>query len=138
MTRTMATWQPFTLMRDIDRLFDAPRVTLAPTFPRFDVFDREGTLVVRTEVAGVPADTIDVTVEDGTLTVSGTRSFEQSDDGEFHRRELFEGEFKRTVLLPEGLDLDEVRASAKDGILEIRIPRSAEVLPKKVKVELEG
>lgn len=139
MSRNLATWDPFTLVRDFDRLFDAPRVTLTPSFPRFDVFEREGSLVVRTEVPGVAAEDIDVTVENGTLTVSGSRSFtDESSEGDFHRKEIYEGEFKRTVLLPEGLDLDAVKASSRDGILEVRIPRSAEVLPKKIKVELEA
>lgn len=139
MTRNLATWDPFTLVRDIDRLFESPRVSFVPTFPRFDVFEREGNLIVRTEIPGVRPDDIDVTVENGTLTVSGTRSFqEESGDGDFHRKEIYEGEFKRTVLLPEGLDLEQVNATSRDGILEVRIPRSAEVLPKKIKVELEG
>ena len=139
MATTLATWDPFTLVRDFDRLFEAPRHAYTASFPRIDVFDREGSLVVRTEVPGVHPDDIDVTVENGTLTVSGSRSFqEESTEGGFHRKEIFEGEFKRTVLLPEGLDLEQISAHSRDGILEVRIPRLAEVLPKKIKVELES
>lgn len=135
--RDLAPFDPFSMLRDIDRILDRPQTGDGRWLPRLDVFDRGDRLVVRVEIAGVDPDAIDVTVEDRTLTISGTRTFEQTSEGDaFHRREIFAGEFKRTLVLPEGLDAEEITASADKGILEVTIPRRPEVLPRKVKIDV--
>lgn len=128
----------FSVLRDIDRILDRPS---GPNrwLPRIDVFDRDTDLVVRVEVAGVSPDDIDVTVEDRTLTISGKRSFEETtESGGFHRKEIFSGEFTRTLVLPDGLDATEISAKADNGIIEVTVPRRPEVLPRKVKVDVTG
>ncbi len=128
-------------MRDLDRLFEdgARRVGDSPWMPRVDVFEKDTNLVVRAEVPGVDPEHIDVTVESGTLTITGSRSFEKDEEieGGFHRKEIFEGRFKRTVLLPEGTDADAVTASTKDGILEVSVPKKPAVLPRRVTVDVQ-
>lgn len=126
----------FSMLREIDRMLDRPS---APSrwLPRIDVFDRDTDLVIRIEVAGVDPDAVDVTVEDRTLTISGTRSLDESfESAGFHRREIFTGEFTRTLVLPDGLDPTEISAKANNGIIEVRVPRRPEVLPRKVKVDI--
>ena len=129
-------FDPFAAMRDFDRLFEG-----RPTnrwMPRVDVFDQDNSLVVRTEVPGVDPESIEVTVEAGTLTIKGARSFETEETtADYHRKEIFEGAFERTILLPEGVDPEAVTASSKDGLLEISIPKRPEVLPRKVSVEIQ-
>ncbi len=133
----LAPLDPFAMLRDFDRLMEGPRTTPARWLPRIDVFDRDKELVVRLEVAGVDPADIDITVEDRTLTISGKRTFDQTtENGGFHRREIFSGEFRRTLVLPEGLDAGEIAAKAENGILEVTVPRRPEVLPRKVKVEI--
>jgi HSP20 family protein len=129
-------FDPFTAMRDFERLFETNE--RRSWMPRVDVLDRESDLVVRTEVPGIDPESIKVTVEGGTLTIKGARSFgtEESADN-YHRKEIFEGLFERTILLPEGIDPEAVTAASKDGILEIGIPRRPEVLPRKVSVEIQ-
>ncbi len=124
------------MLRDLDRWFERPTAT--GWAPRLDAFDRDNALVVRLELPGIDPDDIDITVEDHTLTISGSRSFEEeaSDQG-FHRREILQGSFKRSVVLPDGFDPDAIGAKAANGILEITIPKSPAVLPRKVKVELD-
>jgi HSP20 family protein len=106
--------------------------------PRVDVKDQEDSLMVRTEVPGVDAESIEVTVEGGTLTISGSRNFsdEETTDN-YHRKEIYEGSFERTILLPEGVDPTAVSATSKDGILEIKIPKQPEVLPHRITVEVQ-
>jgi HSP20 family protein len=132
----LATFDPFTMLRDLDRWFERPTAT--GWAPRLDAFDRDNALVVRLEIPGIDPDDIDITVEDHTLTISGVRTFEEetSDKG-FHRREILQGSFKRSVVLPDGFDADEITAKATNGMLEISIPKSPAVLPRKVKVELD-
>lgn len=132
-------FDPFDLVRDLDRLFDTPATRTGEWLPRVDVFERDANLVVRAEVPGTDAESLDVTVEGGTLTISGSRSFSsEHDNGGFHRKEIFEGQFKRTVLLPEGVKPDEITATSKDGILEVLVPKRPEVMPRKVTVEVTG
>jgi HSP20 family protein len=133
-------FDPFGVVRDIDRLFEdmGRPVATGNWLPRVDVFERDANLVVRAEVPGIDSETLDVTVEGGTLTLTGSRSFEDEKvQGEFHRKEIFDGAFKRTVLLPEGVDADAITAISKDGILEVVIPKRPEVLPRKVTVEVQ-
>jgi HSP20 family protein len=127
-------YDPFSMVRDFDRFFEEPN---RPWMPRVDVFDREGSLVVRAELPGMQSENIDVTVENSELVVSGSRSFESTeDDSGYHRREIAYGSFQRAVYLPDEFDADKITAQYREGILEITVPRRPEVLPKKVKVEI--
>ncbi len=135
---SLVRFDPFSALREFDRFFESPRREHA-WLPRVDVFDEDGALVVRAEVPGVDPESIDVTVEGGRLTISGSRSFvTESDKAGYHRKEIFEGTFSRSVLLPDGTDPDGVSASSKDGILEITVPKRPEVLPRTVKVEVKS
>ena len=126
---------PFSLLSEMDRFFEHG-ANAAPTWaPRIDAFDRGTELVIRVELPGVKPEDVDVTFEDRTLTISGTRQFDETgEQGGYHRREIFTGEFKRTLVLPEGLNAEEIHAQAENGILRVTIPRRPEVLPRKVKV----
>ncbi len=137
-------FDPFASLRDLDRWFedrwtDIPLTRSEGTWsPRVDVYDENGALVVRAEIPGVDPEDVDVTVEGGTLTISGSRRFEtETDEKGFHRKEIFEGSFCRKIVLPEGTDPEAVKAQAKDGILEVSVPKRPEVLPHKVTVAIE-
>lgn len=95
-------------------------------FERFT--DDDGTLVVRAELPGVDSESdLDVTVEDGRLTVSGSREErEEHKDKGLYRSEFRYGSFARTVQLPAGAKTDDIEASYDDGILEVRVPVDAE------------
>lgn len=133
---SLVRFDPFSLGRDFDRLFGefSRTASAGPWVPRVDVFERDKSLVIRLEMAGIDGDSLDVTIENNTLVVKGTRSFQ--DEGAFHRKEIFEGEVQRTILLPEGLDTDGITADYQDGMLEVVIDKSPEVLPKKVQVQV--
>ncbi len=137
---SLVRFDPFSALREFDRFFETPELRREHTWlPRVDVFDGDGALVVRAEVPGVDPESIDVTVEGGRLTVSGSRSFEtESTKAGYHRKEIFEGTFSRTILLPDGTDPEAVSASSKDGILEITVPKLPEVLPRTVTVEVKS
>jgi HSP20 family protein len=128
-------FHPFSLLGEMDRLFERG-IAATPTWaPRIDAFDRETELFIRVELPGVKPEDVEITLEDRTLTISGKRQFEETAEaGRYHRREIFTGEFKRTLVLPEGLNAEEITAKAENGMLGVIIPRRAEVLPRKVKV----
>lgn len=136
--RALLRYDPYSVARDFDRFFEELGTsTPRPWIPRVDVFDREDRLVVRTELPGLKVEDIDVTLENSELVISGSRTFEHEEEGKgYHRREIAQGEFRRTIYLPDEYDADKVGAEYHDGILEITVPKRPEVLPKKVKVDI--
>ena len=138
---SLVRFDPWGMLRKVDRVFEGGgrRRSTAPWLPRVDVFDVDANLVVRAEVPGVDLENVEVTVENGSLTISSVRGFsaETETEGRFRRKEIFEGRFKRTIALPEGADADAISATSKDGILEITVPKQPELLPHKVTVDVQ-
>ena len=101
--------------------------------PTLDAWKTEDALVYAFDLPGVPQDKISVEVEDGTLTVSAERerSTDVSED-RYHRFERRFGSFARTVGVPQGVNEDSIKASYKDGVLEIHVPKPEQVKPKKI------
>lgn len=128
---------PFSLFQDLDRWFDASSPKVAEWMPRLDVIANDDNWLVRAEVPGVDADDVDITVEDGLLTIQGSRSFEsETTEDSYTRKEIYEGSFSRSVRLPKGIDPEGITASHKNGVFEITVPKAAEVLPKRVPVSV--
>ncbi len=91
--------------------------------PRTEVIQKPDALLVLVDMPGLAPDEIEVTVENGLLTISGERRQENREEGEgFIRSELTYGTFFRTIQLPDGADEDNVEAIVRNGVLEIRIP----------------
>lgn len=129
-------FDPFSMFGDLERLIDRSPAARAWA-PRVDVFERDKDLVVRIDVAGIDPADIDITIEGRTLTVSGSRTVDDSvEEHGYHRREILTGEFKRTLVLPGGVDAEAIKANADRGMLEIVVPLKPEVLPRKVEIEI--
>jgi HSP20 family protein len=91
--------------------------------PRTEVMQQPDALLVRVDLPGLSADEIDVTVENGLLTVAAERRQEDVKEGEgFIRSELTYGTFFRTIQLPDGADEENIEAVVRNGVLEIRVP----------------
>lgn len=106
------------------------RVTNGHTWrPAVDVFSRDGDLVVRAELPGVdPEKDIDISFHDGVLTIRGERRFEDRTEREnFYRFESSYGSFRRSIPLPHGVKVEDVKANYEDGILEVVIPKAGEL-----------
>ncbi len=102
-----------------------------------DVFHMEDRLVIRMDLPGVDADKVEVTVQENTLLINGTRDFPyDAEQVRFARRGIFYGDFTQRVTLGKGLDLEKISASYDNGILELSIPYSQEVQPKKISIEV--
>ena len=95
-----------------------------PFVPPADVFVRKGDLVVRFELPGIdPAKDVKITIQDGTLVVSGERKKkEEIKNVDYYRMEASYGTFQRHVQVPEGIDEKKILAEYKDGVLEVLIP----------------
>lgn len=102
-----------------------------------EVYETEGDVVVRAELPGIDPKHVDITVTDDTLTIKGEARTEQDEKGRnYYRRELRYGSFVRSLALPEEVRGEQAKASYKNGILEIRVPKSERAKPKQVKVEV--
>ena len=104
-----------------------------------DVFHLEDKLVIRMDLPGVRPDDVDVTVQENTLIVNGTRAFPYDPaSARFMRRGIFYGDFTQRVMLGKGLDVERISANYDNGILELFIPYSEEVQPKKISIDFNG
>jgi len=104
--------------------------------PAVDMFERDGKIVVKAEMPGIAPDKIDVTVSDGELRISGERREEKEVKEEhYYRSERSFGRIFRSLPLPEGCDRENVTATAKDGVVEVVIPRKPAAVGKKVEVK---
>jgi HSP20 family protein len=142
------TWPGFgrlTDLRDeIDRLFEVPLAALGRSSqllsgwtPALDVYEDKDNVYVRAELPGMKKEEIDLSLHDGTLSISGERKSEDKfKDAEVYRAERFFGRFQRTVTLPTPVAADKVKAQYKDGILTVTLPKAEEAKPKHIDVNV--
>ena len=104
--------------------------------PHVDVVERDDEIFVKAELPGVDKDDMELTMTDNTVTIKGsTKTEEKEEKGNYHRCEISEGSFSRTVMLPGDVDTDKVKAKFKDGVLKLTIPKVKKSESKKIKVE---
>jgi HSP20 family protein len=105
--------------------------------PAIDVYEENDDLVVKAEIPGLTRDEIDVTVSGNMLTVKGEKKKEEEiNEKDYYRCERAFGAFARTVELPVAVKTDNVKASFKDGILEVRFPKTEEAKKNTVHVKV--
>jgi HSP20 family protein len=91
--------------------------------PSVDVIRDNGNVILRADLPGIKPDEVKVTVEDDVLTVSGEHSSESEEEkGDYMRRERRYGSFSRSMSLPAGVNVDDIRSTTEDGVLEVTIP----------------
>jgi HSP20 family protein len=99
-----------------------------------DVVRREGDVLLRFDVPGIDASSVDVTVDHGVLSVSVKRHEERAESDKFVVRERTMGTFTRRLTLPKNLNADAVEAAYNNGVLEVRIPVLEQAKPRKIDV----
>ena len=104
--------------------------------PAVDIFEEKDCFIVRADLPGVDPDDIEVNMENDVLTVSGERKNEERSEFEgVSRIERVSGRFLRRFTLPETADADGIKATCRNGILEISIPKQAVLAPRRIAVE---
>ena len=136
-------WQRFSpfnsLSAELDRLFEAPLAELARDTwsPTLDVLEDKDNYFILAELPGLKGEDIKVSLEDGTLTISGERKSEtRNEDTSVHRVERFSGHFERSIALPVAVSTDKVKATYTDGVLTLTLPKAEEAKPKKIDITL--
>jgi HSP20 family protein len=132
------------LRRAMDRLFDEDFYRAASSdgsrpepqlLLPLDVTTTKDALVVEAALPGVSPDAVSITVENGTLTITGETVAEHTEEGTSHLvREIRRGQFSRSVTLPNGLEPDKADATFEHGVLRLRIPKAEQVKPRQIRI----
>jgi len=106
--------------------------------PSVDIFEESDDVVVKAELPGMKKDDIEVTLSDDTITISGEKKREEKvEKKNYYRYERSFGSFTRSFRLPVEVQTDKAKASFKDGVLEIRIPKTEEAKKRAKKLEIK-
>ena len=128
-------YDPF---RDLDRWFSDPPGTPASTPMPMDLYRDGDVFVARIDLPGVDPSSIDIDVDDRTLTVRAERRAEAGADAKWLVRERPAGTFARQLTLGYGVALDRISAEYSDGVLNLKIPVAEEAKPRKISVTHSG
>ncbi len=122
----------------LSRLFSEP--ASRPWSPAVDILETENELVLKADLPDVDAKNVGIQVENGTLTLKGERKFEQEKNGHkgYHRIERSYGSFVRAFSLPETVNVEQVKADYKNGVLTITLPKKEVAKPKTINVEISN
>ena len=140
--------------REIDRFFDDfrrvfswprlggverwPSAEPELRMPAMDVYEESDEVVVKTEIPGLSKDDIEVNLSDSTLTITGEKKREKEVEEEnYYRCERSFGSFSRTVELPSHVKTEQAKATFKDGVLEVRLPKTEDAKRKPIKVQVQ-
>ena len=136
---TVVRYEPWALLNRLHRELDQTFETVARDAtwsPAVDIHEEAERFVVRADLPGVKPTDIEITADKGVLSLRGTRQFEQrNDQGHYSRVERVSGKFVRTFTLPENVQTDAIKASFKDGVLELTIPKIAKPEPRRIEVQ---
>lgn len=140
---TVVRYEPWALVsrlqKEVDRLFSAPLTTAADSgawLPPVDIYEEGNQFVLAVDLPGVDPKAVEITTEQGVLTVRGQRQDERRESTEgFRRIERTRGEFQRRFSLPDSADTQNITAKATNGVLEIVIPKLAQVQPHRISVQ---
>jgi HSP20 family protein len=117
------------------------RLPTAGAFPRVDVSEDDGTVIVTANVPGVDSDNLDIEVDEDSVTLAGTIDRKEKDEGSdrqyFHYEREY-GEFRRTIPLPTQVKSSEASAKTKNGVLTVTLPKAQESGKQKVTIESEN
>jgi HSP20 family protein len=103
--------------------------------PAVDIYEKDGSIVLKAELPGVDPKDVDVRVENNVLTLRGERKFDSEvKREEYHRVERAYGSFTRSFTLPNVVDTEHIKAEYKDGVLRVNLPQKEEAKPKQISI----
>jgi HSP20 family protein len=143
---TLVRWSPWrdimSVQDEMNRLFNglvssrSAQRGAEDWVPSVDISETDGGFIVTADVPGMSAENIKISVANNVLTLRGEKkNVREENEENFHRVERVFGSFERTFSLPSGVEPENIRAKYKDGVLEIRLPKSKEAKPQEIKVE---
>lgn len=123
----------------LPRFFGGEEVLSGKWSPNVDIYEDQNAIRLEADLPGMKAEDFDLSIENYKLTLTGERKFEKEDKGEnFHRIERSYGSFTRTFSLPSTVNVDEVNAEFKDGVLRVTLPKREEVKARQINVTVKA
>ena len=133
-----------TLQNRVNRVFDdmfpdirnrVDDLDLMEWRPVVDTYEKDDAIMINAELPGVKKEDINIDVKNNILTLSGERKDESDvNEDNYYRSERFYGKFQRSFTLPDNVDADKVDATYKDGVLEVKIPKTGQSSTKKIEI----
>ena len=121
-------------MEIVTRDEQSPAVSKAPTVtPSVDIFENDDEILLYADMPGVEKDAIAINLENGSLTINGHRN--PAGDGEAQFEEFGEVEYERAFSVPQGIDINKVKANMNNGVLSLHLPKSEAVKPRQIEVQ---
>jgi HSP20 family protein len=102
--------------------------------PAVDIYEAHENLVFTCELPGFEKEDIEINVDNGRLTISGERKFEEQEGRDYHRLERWYGKFFRSFQLPTTVDVNNISANLKNGVLTVSVPKREEARPRQIEV----
>ena len=132
------------LRDELDSLFELPFLSnfanqtqlFSGWTPALDLYQSNDNVVAVVELPGMRKEDIEISLHEGTLTISGERKNETGDNGNSERSERYVGKFRRSITLPSRVDASKVNATYKDGILTVTLPKAEEAKPRQIQVNI--
>lgn len=134
----MTVWDPFTISRRLREFDNWDMLEWDET--ELDMYEEEDKIVVKLKAPGFDEKNVDITIEDNSLTITGSaevREEEENKKKKYYKKEITQKSFIRTVSLPSRVVAEKANASFKNGILEVSLPKAEESKPKKVSIRVE-
>ena len=147
---TLARWDPFremmALRGTMDRLFEdsmqsmnlTPQGNVDAVFSLpVDVTEDEGEYIVKASIPGMPIESLEITIENNVLTISGKHETEtEKEDRHYIVHERRVGQFRRSITLPSTIDESGITAESENGVLSVHVPKTEAAKPKRIKVNM--
>jgi HSP20 family protein len=131
---SVSDWAPF---RCSSLTADEENMTVPEWAPAVDIIEDDKEYLIKVELPEVEKDAVKVTVESGTLTISGERKAEREEKGrKFHRVERYYGRFERSFSIPDDAEDGKVNAEFKEGVLRVHLAKSEKARPKQIEVKV--
>lgn len=139
-------WRPFRELEDVERFFENVwGGTFLPITwrqlagdgwtPAIELLEKDDKFIAKADLPGMKKEDIDVSVVDNTLTIKGERKAEHEvKEEEYYCSERCYGSFFRSITLPVAVDSEHIEATYENGVLEVTLPKAAEIKPKKVEI----
>jgi HSP20 family protein len=133
-------WEPYQDAASLQRLYRMFGAAIERSWmPAVDIIDAPEAFVLKVELAGMKLEDVHIELEDDVLTIRGERHQEEKLDTEqYQSTEWHYGAFQRSISLPRSVKRDAIEATYENGVVEVRVPKAAEVTPQRIELKAKG
>jgi HSP20 family protein len=133
-------WEPYQDAASLQRLYRMLGAAVERSWmPAVDIIDTPDAFVFKAELAGMQPEDVHIELEDDVLTIKGERHQEERPEPEqYQSTEWHYGAFQRSISLPRSVKRDAIEATYENGVVEVRVPKTAEVAPQRIELKAKG